>query len=188
MGKGDIVGAFGILQHWYQKFTGRALKPCRDDMEKTRQTYEKLFTDDGLSNDLPFDFEYNGDLVEDSVPDEEEIKVALFKMRNRKAPGLSKISVDDLKTWYRLAHPETEDTVATSDLERWKTIVKIIQDCFNGITPTAFTIGVLVIIPKDDKGGVRGIGLLESIHKLVSQIINICMSNTIDFCEEVHGF
>ena len=62
------------------------------------------------------------------------------------------------------------------------------QDCFHGTIPTAFTVGVLVIIPKDDKGGVRGIGLLESIHKLISQIINIRMGNTIKFCEEVHGF
>ena len=158
-------------------------------MEKTRDTYVKLFTDDGLSNDLPFDFEYDGNMVKDSVPDEEEIKVALFKMRSQKAPGLSRISVDELKAWYRLAHPDTGDTeVDPSDVERWKTIVRIIQDCFNGITPTAFTIGVLVIIPKDDKGGVRGIGLLESIHKFISQVINIRMSNTIDFCKEVHGF
>ena len=47
---------------------------------------------------------------------------------------------------------------------------------------------MLVVIPKDDKCGVRGIGLLESIHKLVSQIINIRMGNTIEFCDDVHGF
>ena len=117
------------------------------------------------------------------------LKCALFKMRNRKAPGLTRISVDVLKLWYRLAHPEDEgEAPAPSDSERWEAIVKIIQDCFRGIIPTAFTVGVLVIIPKDDKGGVRGIGLLESIHKVVSQIINIRMGDTINFCEEVHGF
>ena len=45
-----------------------------------------------------------------------------------------------------------------------------------------------MIIPKDDQGGVRGIGLLEVIHKLISQIINLRMMRAIDFCEEVHGF
>ena len=46
----------------------------------------------------------------------------------------------------------------------------------------------MVIIPKDDKGGVRGIGLLETIHKLISQIINMRMAGTIVFVDEVHGF
>lgn len=36
-----------------------------------------------------------------------------------------------------------------------------------GEIPKAFNYRVLVIIPKDDKGGVRGIGLLETIHKLI---------------------
>ena len=57
-----------------------------------------------------------------------------------------------------------------------------------GEIPTAFKLGVLVIIPKDDKGGTRGIGLLETIHKLVSQVINLRMAKSINFCEEVHGF
>ena len=97
--------------------------------------------------------------------------------------------MDDLKHWYHQAHPEDdEEVVDPSVLERWNTIVKIIQGCFKGEIPTAFTLGVLVIIPKDDKGGVRGIGLLESIHKLVSQIINIRMTKSIEFCKEVHGF
>ena len=34
----------------------------------------------------------------------------------------------------------------------------------------------------------REIGLLETIHKLVSQIINLRMSSTISFSEEVHGY
>ena len=37
-------------------------------------------------------------------------------------------------------------------------------------------------------GGVRGIGLLECIHKLISQIINLHLSKAISFCDEVHGF
>ena len=187
--KGDIIGAFGILRHWYRKFTGRTIKPCCDDLEQKRKTYATLFTDDGMTNEIPLDFEYNGEMVKDEVPDEEEIQAALFKMRNWKAPGLTRISVDVVKTWYRLANPEEESTIVDpSDHDRWKSIVKIIQDCFNGIIPTAFTIGVLVLIPKNDKGDVRGIGLLESIHKIVSQIINIRMGKTINFCEEIHGF
>ena len=46
-------------------------------------------------------------MVQDNIPpDEDEIIMALVKMRNRKSPGLTQISVDQLKQWYRLANPE----------------------------------------------------------------------------------
>ena len=98
--KGDIIGAFGILRHWYRKFTGKTIKPCCDDLEQKQETYATLFTDDGMTNEIPLDFEYNGEMVKDEVPDKEEIRAALFKMRNWKAPGLTRISVDAVKTWY----------------------------------------------------------------------------------------
>ena len=37
----------------------------------------------------------------------------------------------------------------------------------------AFFNGILVVIPKYNCGGARGIGLLEVIHKIISQIINL---------------
>ena len=40
----------------------------------------------------------------------------------------------------------------------------------------------------NNKGDVRGIGLLDVIHKLISSIINIRLTNTITFCDSVHGF
>ena len=106
---GDIIGAYGILRHWYRKFTGKALKPSPIDISKTKETYDKLFTAEEFSQELPYDFQYDGPLVDDSVPEEDEIVTALMKMRNRKAPGLSKISVDQMKIWYRRAFPEEEE-------------------------------------------------------------------------------
>ena len=106
---------------------------------------------------------------------------ALQKMRNNKAPGLTGISVDDMKEWYEDAFPEEGEGTKES-LKRWKLVTEIIRICWtSGDIPEAFFYGVLVIIPKDDKGGVRGIGLLETIHKLISQIINMRMAKAIDF-------
>ena len=71
----------------------------------------------------------------------------------------------------------------------WKIVADLVRECFVlGTSPKAFTYGTLVIIPKDDKGGVGGIGLLETIHKLISAIINLRISLTVEFCEAVHGF
>ena len=88
MEKKDIIGAFNILKHWYSKFSGRATIPTEEDIGKVRETYVKLFTKDNLTDELPFNFKYDGKRVNDEVPDAEEIRRAVFRMRSRKAAGL----------------------------------------------------------------------------------------------------
>ena len=184
----DIIGAFDVLKYWYRKFSGRTLKPSHFEMDKTRETYVRLFTKEKIVDNPPFEVEYDGEPIDDSVPGEEEIRVALFKMKNRKSPGLTGITVEHLKKWYTLSHPKRGEPDSGA-LAKWSNVVEIVQSCLQeGIIPQAFQFGTLVIIPKDDNGGVRGIGLLETIHKLISQIINIRISGTVDFCDWVHGF
>ena len=55
---------------------------------------------------LPFEFEYDGDVVNDDIPDNNEIRHAVFQMRSRKAPGLTRVSVDIIKVWYKLGFPK----------------------------------------------------------------------------------
>ena len=97
--------------------------------------------------------------------------------------------MEHLKGWYRLANPEDEKTLDKKAVRIWNMIIKIIQKCFEeGEFLDAFKYGVLVLIPKDDKGCVRGIGLLETLHKLMSAIINMRLTKSIQFCEGIHGF
>ena len=84
-------------------------------MDKTKEKYVDFFANDGLDNNLPFVFKYEGDLVDDSIPEEEEIRRALFRMRNCKAPGLSAIAVEHLNAWYREAHPKNSDEKEVAD-------------------------------------------------------------------------
>ena len=58
--EGDVIGAFATLRHLYRKFTGRALKPSEPEMEKTREMYVDLFKSDNLSDEVPYDFDYEG--------------------------------------------------------------------------------------------------------------------------------
>ena len=185
---GDIIGAYEVLRHWYKKFTGKALKPTQVDLETTRESFVELFHKEALPNTNPYEFPYDGEAIEDSTPTEDEIRSALFKMRSRKAPGLTKLSIDHIKRWYKQGHPE-EGKGDDTALQIWEKIVTIIQRCISeGDIPKAFFYGVLVLIPKNDKGDVRGIGLLEVLHKLVSQVINMRMAAKVRFLEEVHGF
>ena len=188
------MGAYSVLRNWYCKFTGKALKPTPVDLQTTRETYVQLFTADNFDDTMLYKFEYNGPGIDDSVPNEEEITFALMQMRNGKAPGLTKISVDQLKDWYRRAHPKQPRNgppvpVDPTAVQIWGRVVRIVQDCVrDGDIPDAFFNGILVIIPKDDRRGVCGIRLLETIHKLISQVINLRMAASIRFLDKLHGF
>jgi hypothetical protein len=186
----DVIGAYTMLRSWYRSYDGKASTPSEEALEKVRSSYEKLYSKDDLEDGLPFDFKYDGDQIMDEVPTNGELGIALSRMRNRKAPGLSGLSVDTLKAWFREAYPEREDVQPDLDcVENWKVVQEIVRECFEkGTAPTAFQLGTLIIIPKDDKGGVRGIGLLESVHKLISAVINLRMNGTIQFCSAVRGF
>ena len=77
--KKDIVGAFNILKHWYKKFTGKAVKPTCEDIDATRQTYVELFKESReMEDELPFEFNYKGEKVNNEMPDEEEIRKAVL--------------------------------------------------------------------------------------------------------------
>ena len=61
-----------------------------------------------MLDELPYPIIYDGPPVNDEIPNEYEIHNALYRMRNRKSPGLTKITVDLLKEWYTLSHPPQE--------------------------------------------------------------------------------
>ena len=187
--KKDIIGAYDTLRHWYRKFTGRAPKPSVVKLNETKEVYDHLFQKVQLPEGTELNFLYEGPEINDEAPTEEEIITALYRMRNRKAPGLTGISTEDLKKWEKGANPGVGLTPIPTYQKAWTAVVKLVQDAIEkGKIPSAFSVGTLVIIPKDDKGGVRGIGLLEVIHKLVSQIINLRLGEKIKFLPEVHGF
>ena len=60
-------------------------------------------------------------------------------MKNRKAPGISKISVDELKEWHREATKENANPEA---VELWRKIVELVQRCIEKRDiPRAFLMG-----------------------------------------------
>ena len=85
--------------------------------------------------------------IADTVPDEKEIRKALGKMRQGKAPGPSRIKVDDLKDWAH-AYEEGEQReksgweIPESMHERamhWMLIVVLVQEIFKmGHVPESF--------------------------------------------------
>ena len=77
------MGAYNLLQSWYQDFLGRAPTLSKENLKSTRITYEKLFLEVILPGSLPFKFKYPGADVQDKVLTAEEIKWILFQIKSR---------------------------------------------------------------------------------------------------------
>ena len=86
----NVTEAYGILQSWYKEFLGRSEKPSLEDLAVKREFYANLFLKVEIEKET-LEINYEGNDVDDSIPEEEEIVEALFRLRNRKAPGLTKI-------------------------------------------------------------------------------------------------
>ena len=185
----DIIGTYELICPWYRKYNEYAPVPSEESLEDVRNTYQDLFANEHFEQDVVFDFKYWKTPINDDLPSEEELGEAL-KMRNRKAPGLTRITVDHLKRWYQGTYPENEDQEVNQDcVMNWGIVSEIVWESLEtGITPSFFNYGTLILIPKDDKRGFRGIGLLETIHKLILAIINLQAATAIDCCPEVHDF
>ena len=108
--KKNVVGAYDILRGWYKKFSGRSERPSLEDLASKREFYADLFSREETEREK-LEISYEGNEVDDSIPEEKEIIEALFRLKNRKAPGLTGITVEHLKGWYRLANPEDEKTI-----------------------------------------------------------------------------
>ena len=74
------------------------------------------------------DIDYEGNDVDDSIPGEKEISETLFRLKNRRAPGLTGITVEHLKEWYKLSHPEDEKVLDKRAERNWNLIIKITQN------------------------------------------------------------
>ena len=163
--------------------------PSEESLKDVRKIYQDLFAKKNFKQDVVFGFKYWRTPINNDFPSDEELGEAL-KIRNWKAPSLTRIMVDHLKRWYQGMYPEKEHQEVDQDCTmNWGIVSNIVWESLKtGVTPSSFDYGTLVLISKDDKGGVCGIGLFEVIYKLILAIINLQAAEAIDFCPEVHSF
>jgi hypothetical protein len=178
--------AYKRLQGWYKQRSGRPPKPTYKDEEATRKEYENLFgAEEPPGEDIPIHISPMPD-INDEPPTEQEIIRALKKLKLGRAPGASGIRVEHLRTWMSGA-TRAKDQIYVGE---WAMITKLIQMAFIGEDiPSAFFVGILVLLPKPD-GDFRGIALLEVIYKLISSIINQRLAKGLNtkLHDAIHGF
>ena len=74
-------------------------------LNETKTVYDQLFQRVQLPDEEKLIFSYEGPEVYDNMPTEEEITMALYQMRNRKASGMTGITAENLKRWEKGAKP-----------------------------------------------------------------------------------
>jgi hypothetical protein len=159
----DVHGAYQILQRWYKASTGKVPKPSRADLDTVHAKFTALYTEQPIG--LPFTSHDDSarNLVDDTIPGADEIAEACKKLRLLAAPGPSGLTAFDLRRFLFNSEEGKE-------VERWKEVVSVVQQDFNGQLPVQLQWSALVLLPKPD-GGVRGIGLLEVMWKLITKVI-----------------
>jgi hypothetical protein len=182
--------AYQILKAWYRHCGDRPPKPSRQDLESTAKEFQDLYKErDPVGEPIPCQVKpYK---IPDHPPTEEEIAVAVARLKNNKATGPSKMKPEHFKEWYTEAYPpppkEGQDP-PTPFKDNWLALVGLVQHIFaTGQIPTEASWGILAVIPKP-QGGVRGIGILEALWKLIEAIIDTRIQSNIQFHDILHGF
>ena len=127
---------------------------------------------------IQHDVRYFPSPIPDDIPTDDEIFAAVQRLRAGKAPGPTGLKVDDLQRWAK----------QRDGVEEWIRLVDLVRQCFaSSQLPQQLCHSILVILPRPD-GGLRGIGLLEVVWKVISMIFLWRMENRIKFDDSLHGF
>jgi Reverse transcriptase (RNA-dependent DNA polymerase) len=173
----DVRGAWTRLRGWYRQASTKTTKPSLADMNAIHTTFSTLYA---KPVDLPtteFPIHYVAEDIPDDPPTDFEIQMAVQKLRLHKAPGPSGLRSEEILQWMK-----------NDDKQDWNNLTTLIRHIFTtGQIPQRLSFSTLVLLPKPD-GGIRGIGLLEPIWKVISIIIKDRIVETVQFDDALHGF
>ena len=119
--------------------------------------------------------------IADGPPEGEETAAAVRKLRPDRAVGPSVMKAEHLESWLRKGTREKY-----LDTEAWDKVVSVVQVAFQDrYTPEELMWTTVVLILKGD-GGYRGIGLVKSIWKVYTSIVNSRLQSSIVLYDILH--
>ena len=184
----DLQGAWDIAKGWYKSVTSKAPKPSRQDFEMLHQERTDLYRHVDPPGE-PITVRLNAPFaIDDNPPSHEEVAEACKALRRKRAVGASGIRAEDLQRWLMWYERYHNHTDPGCDPNPWQNVLDIVDHAFRtGELPRQLTWSLLVIIPKPC-GGVRGIGLLDAVWKLIEKVIDLRLAHGIQFHDALHGF
>jgi len=156
--------------------------PSRADIQQVSDEYRDLYQQVAPPGD-PVPVLVSPFNINDEILTEDEIEAAVKGLQAGKALGPTGMRADDLKAWLFAAHRKE-----APDGTNWCRLVKLVQEIYrSGVLLTELPWSTLLLLPKDS-GGFRGIGLLETVWKVVSSIIDVRIKTSVRFHDVLHGF
>jgi hypothetical protein len=173
---GNIRGAYNLLHGWYRDRRSKPPRPTRQDLNLICTQFKNLYRKEVPPGD-PLPVHVTPAPILDDVPNDDDVLLAVKRMRRGKQPGPSGIRVRDILFWH-CKRPAV-----------WDEFVLLIQDCFAGkAVPQEFSYSILCLLPKNEQGKYRGIVLLEVVYKVISMIIHMRIEDKVQFHTGIHGF
>ena len=183
----DLDSAWGWCKAWYKEATLRPSRPSPLDLQEIADSFGELYTEDGVVREaMPTHVQPAA--IDDTPPTDEEIATAVRRLRNRRVPGHYGLKAENLKSWLADFAQLTEENIQPPENHPWLRLTALVREVFiMGKTPSKLGVGELVILPKPS-GGVRGIGLLDPIWKVISSIIDFRVKTSVQWDKSLHGF
>jgi hypothetical protein len=127
--------------------------------------------------------------VDDGMPSEGEIRVAVAGLSNGRAGGASGMHAEDVKTWLHGVKLEEDPEVGPVNIgagDNWRRFTLLVQAIWDhGTIPPQLLWVIIVLIPKGG-GDYWGIGLLEPMWKVCERVMDLCL-NAFDLHNLLHG-
>jgi hypothetical protein len=116
----NFVGAWDVLKRWYHHSSGRPPKPTRMDMTELEQVYSSLYAADPPPGQ-PIPVHYNPVPIPDGPPSDNEVLIAVNRLRPGRAAGPSGLNIDEIKVWAK----DRENNP-----EPWAKFLRLVKHCF----------------------------------------------------------
>jgi len=181
----DLQGAWFKTNLWLKHRGDKAFRPSFEDVTRLTDEMEDMHKRvDPQEEPIPTSMAPCE--TDDSAPTWDEITLAAKRLKSGKSPGASTMTAAHLKKWCRQAHPVKEEDIPQP--EAWNKLVELVRHTWeHSELPQELHCCVQVMIPIPD-GGSRGIGLLETVLKVLEHIINSRVSAKVKFHDCLHGF
>jgi hypothetical protein len=188
LAEGNVQESFCHLKGWYRAASETTTWPCPQTMVKQMAERANLYRQrDPPGEPLPI----NIDLipVDDGMPSEGEIRVAVAGLSNGRAGGASGMRAEDVKAWLRGVKLEEDPEVGPVNIGagdnwcRFTLLVRAIWD-HGKILPQLLWV-IIILIPKGG-GDYWGIGLLGPMWKVCKHVMDLRL-NAFDLHDSLHG-
>jgi hypothetical protein len=185
---GDVQRAFWCLKGWYRNTSDSMARPCTQTME--RQTAERVALyarRDSPGDPLPINIDPVH--IDNGTPTDAEIRDAVQRLTNGRAPGASGMRTEDVKHWLHGIRRKKDSKTGMGNEtvgDYWRMFLTLVQAVWDhdNIPPQLLWV-IVVLIPKGG-GNYQGIGLLEPMWKVCKQVMDTRL-NGIPLHKSLHG-